>query len=251
MNPSEMKKGALLYEGKAKKVYEVRNSENLVWLEFKNDLTAFNAEKQGSFKGKGWVNLNITEILFKELKKHHIKTHWVKRMTATQVVVEKLKMISLEVVVRNTLAGSTAKKFNLKEGTPLETPLFELFYKDDSLGDPFVNESQALMLKAVDNISDLTHIEASALDINDILVYTFDKVGIQLVDLKMEFGYTPRGDLCLADEISPDSCRLWDKKTQEKLDKDRFRRGLGQVSESYLEVSKRLESEFPLKIKFY
>ena len=172
-------------------------------------------------------------------------------MTATQVIVEKLKMIPLEVVVRNTLAGSTAKKFHLEEGLSLETPLFELFYKDDHLGDPFINQSQALMLKAVKNINDLTHIEAHALDINDILVYTFDQVGIQLVDLKMEFGYNSQGNLCLADEISPDSCRLWDKKTQEKLDKDRFRRGMDRVSESYFEVLSRLESLFPLKIKFY
>lgn len=240
-------KGELLHEGKGKKVYSVKGDDQKIWLEFKDDLTAFNAEKRGSFENKGQLNLAITEIIFKELKKHHIKTHWVEKLSDKDLVVRKLKMVPLEVVIRNVLAGSTAKKFCLEEGTPLEKPLFELFYKDDGLGDPFINDSQAVMLKAVTDVKEIVDIKTKALDINDVLEHMFDEIGIRLVDFKLEFGYSKDGVLCLGDEISPDSCRLWDKETQEKLDKDRFRRDLGKVAESYQEVYQRLNAKFGIQ----
>lgn len=237
-------KGKLLYEGKAKKVFTVEGDDKKLWLDFKNDLTAFNAEKKGSFEGKGQVNLEITEIVFKELKKHHIRTHWVEKVSDTELIVNKLKMIPLEVVVRNTLAGSTAKKFKLEEGTPLEEPLFELFYKDDALADPFINDDQAIMLKTVSSTKELKDIRTKALDINDVLIHMFGAIGIRLIDFKIEFGYTSDGVLSLGDEISPDSCRLWDMETNEKMDKDRFRRDLGKVKESYEEIRDRLKKQF-------
>jgi phosphoribosylaminoimidazole-succinocarboxamide synthase len=223
-------KGSHLYEGKAKRVFSVLNpegeqSQNLLWLEFKDDLTAFNAEKRGNFQGKGQTNLKITEIIFHELKQNNVDTHWVQKVSDNDLVVRKLTMIPLEVVIRNVLAGSTAKKFKIEEGAPLDKPLFELFYKDDALGDPFINDDQALMLNAV----------------NDVLKAMFEAVGVQLVDFKIEFGLSEDGVVCLGDEITPDSCRLWDMKTNEKLDKDRFRRDLGRVQESYEDILLRLQ----------
>ncbi len=236
-------RGELIHEGKAKRVFAVNGQEDLIWLEFKDDLTAFNAEKTGSFEGKGQVNLAITENLFAEFKRYHIPTHWVSKVSATELVVRKLEMIPLEVVVRNILAGSTAKKFDLKEGTELEQSIVELFYKSDELGDPFMNEDQALMLKAVDSKTELEQIKQMALDVNDILVQTFLKADIRLVDFKIELGKNSKGQILLADEVTPDSCRLWDKSSQKKLDKDRFRRDLGSVKESYEEVLARLTSD--------
>lgn len=236
-------KGELLYEGKAKRVFSVIGNTDLLWLEFKDDLTAFNAEKRGNFEGKGQTNLEIAEILFDELKSKEISTHWVQKISSKDLVVRKLKMIPLEVVIRNVLAGSTAKKFHIEEGQELKEPLFELFYKKDELGDPFINNEQALMLGCVDSEKEILKIKSQALHINQILKSIFERIGIRLVDFKIEFGFSKDGHLCLGDEISPDSCRLWDIKTNEKLDKDRFRRDLGNVKESYEDILNRLKKE--------
>ena len=243
-------KGSHLYEGKAKRVFSVLNPtekssgeqvQNLLWLEFKDDLTAFNAEKRGNFEGKGQTNLKITEIIFHELKKNNVDTHWVEKVSDKDLVVKKLTMIPLEVVIRNVFAGSTAKKFKIEEGAPLDKPLFELFYKDDALGDPFINDDQALMLNAVSDLITIQVLRQKALQVNDVLKSMFEAVGVQLVDFKIEFGLDENGVVCLGDEITPDSCRLWDMKTNEKLDKDRFRRDLGKVKESYEDILLRLQ----------
>ncbi len=234
-------KGTLLHEGKAKRVFSVQDRDDLIWLDFKDDLTAFNAEKKGNFEGKGQTNLEITELIFNELKKNKIATHWLEKISAKDLVVKKLKMIPLEVIIRNVLAGSTAKKFQIEEGTPLKQPLFELFYKNDALADPFINNEQALMLNCVKDVSEIEMLKVQALKINQVLVKLFKDVGVQLIDFKIEFGWSEDGTLCLGDEISPDSCRLWDMKTGEKLDKDRFRRDLGKVKESYEDILSRLK----------
>lgn len=242
------KKGQHLYEGKAKRVFSVLDANNEViedklWLEFKDDLTAFNAEKRGNFEGKGQTNLKITELIFNQMKSKGVETHWVEKISDKDLIVKKLKMIPLEVVIRNVLAGSTAKKFKIEEGAPLEKPLFELFFKDDALGDPFINDDQAIMLKAVNDFDDVRMLRTKGLEVNAVLSEMFDAVGVKLVDFKVEFGIDDKGVICLGDEISPDSCRLWDVKTGEKLDKDRFRRDLGRVEESYKDILGRLEQK--------
>lgn len=234
-------KGSLLHEGKAKRVFSVQDHDDLIWLDFKDDLTAFNAEKKGSFEGKGQTNLEITELIFKEFKKYKIPTHWQEKISEKDLIVKKLRMIPLEVIVRNVLAGSTAKKFQIEEGTPLKQPLFELFYKNDKLADPFINNEQALMLNCVSHVSEIEMLKVQAFKINDVLLNMFKKVGVQLIDFKIEFGWSNEGVLYLGDEVSPDSCRLWDMKTGEKLDKDRFRRDLGKVKESYQDILSRLK----------
>lgn len=233
-------KSDFLYEGKAKRIFSVADDDAKVWLEFKDDLTAFNAEKKGSFDDKGVINRNIASLIFNYLQKFQVPHHWVADIGEREMVVDKVEIIPLEVVVRNVLAGSTAKKFALEEGSPLEKPLVEFFYKKDELGDPFVSDDQALMLKAASSQQQLDQLKAMALEINQYLIKLFDKAGIRLVDFKLEFGVTPEGKILLADEITPDSCRLWDKETNEKLDKDRFRRDLGNIRESYQNVLERL-----------
>lgn len=231
----------LIYEGKAKKVWSEANAAQ-VRVEFKNSLTAFNALKKGEFAGKGAVNCEITCLLFDHLKKQGIETHLIKKISPTEIVVDKLTMIPLEVVVRNILAGSTAKKFGIEEGRRLDRPLLELFYKDDALQDPFVNDEQVLILGYV-TAPELEACKKAALAINAALLPLFAKIGIDLVDFKLEFGKNAAGKVVLGDEITPDCCRLWDRQTNEKLDKDRFRRDLGKVDESYHEVLNRLKKE--------
>lgn len=239
--------GELLYEGKAKRAFAVKDHSDKIWLSFKDSLTAFNALKTGSFADKGKVNLSITEVIFNELHKKDIQTHWVKRVSDTDLVVQKLKMIPLEVVVRNVLAGSTAKKFDMEAGQDLTPPVYELFYKHDALGDPFINDSQALFLKTVESQAQLDQIKELGLKVNTALVEIFKSINIKLVDFKIEFGLNPSGEICLGDEISPDSCRLWEIGTQQVLDKDRFRKDMGQVKESYEEVLNRLQNQFSHK----
>jgi phosphoribosylaminoimidazole-succinocarboxamide synthase len=233
-------KGDLLYEGKAKKIYHVVDQPDLVWQEFKDSFTAFNGEKKATMAGKGRLNCQIASFIFRKLRDHQIPSHFVDTPSATEMVTTRLEMIDLEVVVRNVLAGSTAKKLGFKEGTPLDKPLVEFYYKKDELGDPFISEDQALMLKTVRAAGDITVLKNRALAVNSVLLEMFNEAEIQLVDFKLEFGYAPDGEITLGDEISPDSCRLWDRKTQEKMDKDRFRRDLGQVLEKYQEVLERL-----------
>lgn len=234
-------KSDFVYEGKAKRIYKVAGDDGRYWLEFKDDLTAFNAEKKGSFHDKGVVNRNIASLIFNYLQQFQVPHHWVADIGEREMVVEKVTIIPLEVVVRNVLAGSTAKKFAFEEGTPLEKPLVEFFYKKDELGDPFVSDDQALMLKAAESQNQLNQLKTMATEINQYLIRLFDAVGIKLVDFKLEFGVTAQGKIVLADEITPDSCRLWDKATGEKLDKDRFRRDLGNIAESYADVYERLK----------
>lgn len=242
LSATQAQRGTLLYEGKAKRIYDVVGQPEMVWMEFKDDLTAFNAQKKGSFAGKGQVNLAIAQLIFQQLEKAGVKTHLVSALSASEWLAKKVQIIPLEVVVRNRLAGSTAKKFEIVEGTRLEKPLVEFYYKKDEWNDPFLSDDQALMLKAVPSQKELDELKRRALTVNSCLKQLFAGAGLDLIDFKIEFGFASNGDILLADEISPDSCRLWDVKTEEKFDKDRFRRDLGKVEESYQEVLRRLKS---------
>lgn len=235
-----MEKGDLLYEGKAKKIYSIPGEPNKVRVEYKNSLTAFNALKKGEFEQKGEINREITSLIFQYLKKNGVASHWVKDLSANEMIVQKVNIIPLEVVVRNILAGSTAKKLGIEEGKKLHKPLVEFYYKNDALADPFLSDDQALMLEVATE-QELKELKAKALKVNELMKDLFHQAGIELVDFKIEFGKDLKNEILLADEISPDCCRLWDLKTQEKLDKDRFRRDLGQIKESYQEVLKRLK----------
>lgn len=229
----------LLYEGKAKKVFSTTNPDEVI-VEYKNSLTAFNAQKKGEFAGKGALNRDITSFLFQALAKKGIPTHWIEDMQEHRMRVQKLKIIPLEVVVRNILAGSLAKKLGRDEGEVLSRPLVEFYFKDDALGDPFLSEDQAMVLKIADEKT-LQELKKKALEINQALTPIFAKAGLKLVDFKLEFGTNPQGKIMLGDEISPDTCRLWDEKSLEKFDKDRFRRDLGGVEQAYKDVLKRLK----------
>jgi phosphoribosylaminoimidazole-succinocarboxamide synthase len=232
-------KKELLYEGKAKKVYATEKPEVLL-LEFKDSLTAFNAQKKGSFDGKGVLNKEIASLIFGRLKKAGIDSHFISNPSPTEMEVVKVNIIPLEVVVRNILAGSTAKKMGIEEGKVLPRPLVEFYFKDDNLADPFVSDDQAILFEIATE-AELAALKHKALKVNEVLADTFKKIGIKLVDFKIEFGKNAKGDILLADEITPDCCRLWDEKTGEKLDKDRFRRDLGNVEESYRQVLSRLK----------
>lgn len=235
-------KGKEIYDGKAKKLFDVVGHPELLWQEFKDSLTAFNAQKRGSFEKKGALNREISALLYEELEKKGVPTHRVMEIPPTAIVTKKLEMVKLEVVVRNILAGSTAKKFGIEEGTPLVAPLVEFYYKDDALADPFVSDDQALMLKTVASKAELDELRAFGLKVNSVLKATMALAGIDLIDFKIEVGRDSERRLFLADEISPDCCRLWDKTTGEKMDKDRFRRDLGGVEEAYRDVCVRLKS---------
>lgn len=229
----------LLYEGKAKKVYSTDKADVLL-LEFKDSLTAFNAQKKGSFNGKGVLNKEIASLIFDQLKKAGIDSHFISNPSPSEMEVIKVSIIPLEVVVRNILAGSTAKKMGIDEGKVLKRPLVEFYYKDDALNDPFISDDQAIAFDIATE-PELATLKSKALAVNEVLKNIFKKIGIQLVDFKIEFGKNAKGDILLADEITPDCCRLWDEKTGEKLDKDRFRRDLGNVEESYRQVLIRLK----------
>ena len=231
-----MTKAELLYEGKAKKVFRIADEPNLIWLDYKDSLTAFNAQKKGSFAQKGAINCEIASLIFRFLKTHGVKSHWVAHPEPQVMICERLTMIPLEVVVRNVVAGSLAKKSGVDEGAPIEPALVEFYFKNDELGDPFISDDQALYLKCVAQASDLESLKAQARLVNQALQTFFKKIGVTLVDFKIEFGRNAKGEIVLGDEITPDSCRLWDIQTGERLDKDRFRRDLGRVAESYEEV---------------
>jgi phosphoribosylaminoimidazole-succinocarboxamide synthase len=224
-------KGNLIYEGKAKKVFATGEPGKLIQ-EFKDSLTAFNAQKKGSFKGKGSINLKITSTIFDYLAENGIPTHYVQSLDDTHMVVEKLAMIPLEVVVRNRAAGSMSTRLGIPEGTARKTPVVEFYFKKDELNDPLITDDHVKMLGIADD-SELKELREKALNVNSKLKILFAEVGVDLIDFKIEFGKDSQGRIVLGDEISPDSCRLWDSKTQEKLDKDRFRRDLGKVEESY------------------
>lgn len=233
----DTQKGKLLYEGKAKKVYETTDPELFIQ-EFKDDATAFDATKKGTIRQKGVMNNKISSILFKLLESKGVETHFVKQLDDRNMLIKKVKIIPLEVTMRNIVAGGMSKLLGIKEGVMLEEPVLEYHYKDDSLHDPLINDYHARALKLA-NEEELEFIKKRSFEINNILKAFFDKRGLCLVDFKLEFGRS-KDKILLADEISPDTCRFWDKNTQEKLDKDRFRRDMGKVEEAYQEVLKRL-----------
>ena len=236
-----MNKGALIYEGKGKKLF-VTDDENLLISEFKDDLTAFNAEKRGNEAGKGALNCKISTQLFHLLEQHGIQTHLDKTLDDTHQLIKKVKIIPIEVVVRNIATGSLAKRLGIKDGTVLPFTLVEFYYKDDALGDPIINDEHCLLLNLVKSESDLEELKRLGREINAIMKSFFAERKLKLVDFKVEFGVDQEGTILLADEISPDSCRFWDMDTNEKLDKDRFRQGLGSVKVAYEEVLKRILS---------
>jgi len=233
-----MTKGKMLYEGKAKKLFATED-ENVVLFYYKDDATAFNGVKKGSITGKGEMNNSITTLLFTLLEKNGVKTHFIKKTGPREQLCRKTRIIPLEVIVRNIVAGSMSSRFGVEEGTVPSEPVFELTYKNDDLGDPPMNDYHAVGL-GIASWDDLKTIYGYAKRVNDILRPFFLKMGIKLVDFKLEFGVAD-GEIVLADEISPDTCRFWDAETDEKLDKDRFRRDLGNVEDAYHEILGRLE----------
>lgn len=235
-----MEKVELLYEGKAKKIYSTEDKEKVI-IYYKDDATAGNGAKKGTIENKGILNNNITTILYEKLEAQGIKTHYVKKLNDREQLCEKLEIIPLEVIVRNLIAGSMAQRLGITEGTKVENTIFEICYKNDAYGDPLINDHHAVAL-GLCTYEELEEIYKTTAKINDLLKILFDKEGITLVDFKIEFGKNSKGEIKLADEITPDTCRLWDKVTGEKLDKDRFRRDLGSIEEAYIEILKRLEA---------
>ena len=233
-----MKKLKQLYEGKAKKIFKT-DQDGVVWIEYKDDATAFNGEKKAQITGKGRLNNEISSLLFTMLKEKGIPSHFVERLSDTEQLVKKVDIIPLEVVVRNIVAGSLSKRLGIEEGEPLEQPILEFYYKDDDLGDPLINRDHIRELKVATE-EQLEKMREIALKVNDVLTAYFDERNIRLVDYKLEFGVNDAGELMLADEISPDTCRLWDKDTNEKFDKDVFRRELGSLTDAYEEILRRL-----------
>ena len=236
-----MERLELLYEGKAKKIYKT-DQKGQFWVEYKDDATAFNGEKRGTIVGKGELNNRISGIFFQMLVEKGIENHYIKELSSTEQLVQQVKIVPLEVVIRNIAAGSLAKRLGLEEGTALRHPVVEFYYKDDDLGDPLINSSHISVLKLAvpEQVEEMKNI---GLKVNEILEDYLKSRKVILVDFKLEFGVTPEGKLILADEISPDTCRFWDADTKEKLDKDRFRRDLGNVEEAYQEILKRLGGE--------
>ncbi|MBQ6759433.1 MAG: phosphoribosylaminoimidazolesuccinocarboxamide synthase [Selenomonadaceae bacterium] len=232
-----MIKGNLLYEGKAKTVFETDNPKELL-IYFKDDATAFNGEKHDTIEGKGVINNKLSEFFFKQLKDRGIKSHFVEKVGEREMIVKRLDMIKLEVVVRNIVAGSLVKRLGKEEGTPLTVPVVEYYYKSDELGDPMLNRYHimALDLAKIDELNQMEHV---AFSVNNILRDLLKAKNVDLIDFKLEFGRFD-GEVLLADEISPDNCRFWDTVTHEKLDKDRFRQDLGGVVEAYKEMLDRL-----------
>ncbi|WP_369413670.1 phosphoribosylaminoimidazolesuccinocarboxamide synthase [Brucepastera parasyntrophica] len=231
-------KGDQLYEGKAKKIFAT-NYPDLVIIDYKDDATAFNGEKKGQIESKGVLNNNIASGLFELLAKKGVKSHFVAKLSDREMLCKKVSIIPLEVIVRNVAAGSFSKRLAVPEGSELKTTIFEISYKDDALGDPLINDYHAVAIGAA-TWKELKEIYAQTEKINKILSEFFAQRGIRLIDFKLEFGKTSDGKIILADEISPDTCRFWDAKTNEKLDKDRFRRDLGNIKEAYIEIFNRI-----------
>ncbi|MCR4707185.1 MAG: phosphoribosylaminoimidazolesuccinocarboxamide synthase [Clostridiales bacterium] len=236
-----MEKGAQLYEGKAKKVYATEYPELLI-VSYKDDATAFNGVKRGTIAGKGVINNRMSNALMRLLEKQGIPTHYVQELSERDTLVKKVEIVPLEVIVRNISAGSFAKHYGVEEGIVFPEATIEFSYKDDALGDPLLNayHVRALGLASADEIA---LIKQYAFQINEVLKSFWSSCGVTLVDFKLEFGRLPDGSIVLADEISPDTCRLWDSKTGKKLDKDRFRRDMGGVEDAYREIMTRLEQK--------
>lgn len=236
-----MKKMEQLYEGKAKKVYAT-DDKNLVIVSYKDDATAFNGLKKGTIEGKGVINNKMSNFLMQILEKEGVKTHFVEELSERETLVKKVTILPLEVIIRNISAGSFAKHYGVKEGIVFAEPTIEFSYKNDDLGDPLLNEYHALALGLATK-EEIALVKSMAFKINETLKAYFKKLNVTLVDFKIEFGKTADGEIVLADEISPDTCRFWDSTTGEKLDKDRFRRDLGGVEGAYQEMMRRLMGE--------
>ena len=233
-----MEKKEQLYEGKAKKVFAT-DDPNLVIVSYKDDATAFNGEKKGTITGKGAINNVMSNHMFQLLEQQGVPTHFVEQLSDRETVVKKVSIVPLEVIVRNISAGSFAKRYGVKEGIVFDEPTFELSYKNDDLGDPLMNEYHAIALGLATR-EEIELIKSMTFKVNEVMKQYFDTLNVTLVDFKLEFGKTADGKIVLADEISPDTCRLWDKTTGEKLDKDRFRRDMGGVEEAYQEIMNRV-----------
>ena len=228
----------LLYEGKAKQIYTTDNDNEFV-VYYKDDATAFNGEKKAEIASKGILNNKISTIMFEELAREGIESHFIKSISDREMLVKKVKILPLEVIVRNITAGSFCKRYGVEEGIVLDKPIFEMSYKNDEYGDPLVNDDHAIALKLATQ-EEIDYIREQTLKINEIMKEFFLKLNLKLVDFKLEFGKDTDGNIILADEISPDTCRLWDVNTNEKLDKDRFRRDLGDLIQGYEEVLSRM-----------
>ncbi|MEH7072992.1 phosphoribosylaminoimidazolesuccinocarboxamide synthase [Neobacillus drentensis] len=228
----------LLYEGKAKRIYAT-DEEQIVLVEYKDSATAYNGQKKADITGKGRLNNEITSLLFLKLKEQGIESHFIERVSETEQLVKKVSIIPLEVVVRNIAAGSLAKRLGIEEGRDLSTPMVEFYLKNDELGDPLLTIDHVLELQ-VATAEEAAVLREKALQINTVLSSFFNELGIRLIDFKLEFGKDAEGTILLADEISPDTCRLWDKETNEKLDKDVFRRDLGSLTDAYENILARL-----------
>ncbi|MGM9541917.1 MAG: phosphoribosylaminoimidazolesuccinocarboxamide synthase [Candidatus Limivicinus sp.] len=233
-----MQKLEQLYEGKAKKVFKTDDPELLI-VDYKDDATAFNGLKKGSIAGKGMINNQMSNRLMAKLEKAGVPTHFVQELSPRETLVKKVSIVPLEVIVRNLSAGSFAKRYGVEEGIVFDAPTIEFSYKNDELGDPLLNSYHALAL-GLATAEEIDTIKRYAFQVNDFLKALWAECGVILVDFKLEFGRLADGSIVLADEISPDTCRLWDEKTHEKLDKDRFRRDLGGVEDAYAEIMKRL-----------
>ncbi|MDR0357442.1 MAG: phosphoribosylaminoimidazolesuccinocarboxamide synthase [Clostridiales Family XIII bacterium] len=235
-----MKRGKQLYEGKAKKVFATEDPD-LCIVSYKDDATAFNGAKKGRIADKGAVNNMISNIVFALLEEAGVPTHFVRQLSDRETLVKKVRILPLEVIVRNTAAGSFSKRFGVEEGKPLAGPTLEFSYKNDELGDPLINDDHILALGLASE-DEIAEVRVYAHKVNEVLEAFFNDKGLKLIDFKIEFGKTPDGRVILADEISPDTCRLWDVETNEKMDKDRFRRDLGKVEETYRAVLERVRT---------
>ena len=231
----------MLYEGKAKKVYATENPE-LYIVSYKDDATAFNGLKKGTIAGKGVINNRVTNYMMQMLEKNGVPTHFVEEISDSETVVKKVQIVPLEVIIRNISAGSFSKRYGVDEGIVFEQPTIEFSYKNDYLGDPLINEYHALALKLATR-EEIDTIKTLAFKTNELMKDFFKKINVDLVDFKLEFGRLSDGTIVLADEISPDTCRFWDSRTHEKLDKDRFRRDLGNVEGAYQEMMRRILGE--------
>ncbi len=234
-------KKELLYEGKAKKVFATTDPE-VLYVSYKDDATAFNGLKKGTISGKGAINNRVSNYMMEILEKEGVPTHLVKELSDRDTLVKKVKIVPLEVIIRNISAGSFSKRYGVEEGIVFDEPTIEFSYKNDDLGDPLINSYHAVALKIATK-EDIETIKALAFRVNDVMKRFFKNIGVDLVDFKLEFGKTSDGTVILADEISPDTCRFWDSTTHEKLDKDRFRRDLGNVEGAYHEMMKRILGE--------
>ena len=236
-----MQKTEMLYEGKAKKVYATENPE-LYIVSYKDDATAFNGLNKGTIAGKGVINNRVTNYMMQMLEKNGVPTHFVEEISDSETVVKKVQIVPLEVIIRNISAGSFSKRYGVEEGIVFEQPTIEFSYKNDDLGDPLINEYHALALKLATR-EEIDTIKTLAFKTNALMKDFFKKINVDLVDFKLEFGRLSDGTIVLADEISPDTCRFWDSRTHEKLDKDRFRRDLGNVEGAYQEMMRRILGE--------